>query len=175
MRSIRRQQPRAPIASHWQRTLRHGLWYVPLVHLGLPLLVGWPRGPRTRLPRWARFAGRGMSVAGGGLTAWAVWTMVRHGDGTPAPHDPPRRLICAGPYCHVRNPMEFGNWLALTGRALAAGCPRLAIASLSFGIGTHVWVVLIEEPYLQRHFGSAYRAYCERVPRWRWRIATGAA
>lgn len=154
----------------WARTLRNGWWYLPLIHLGLPWLI---RGPRPLdpvvLPRPLRRAGHGLALLGSVLTGWSLWTLIRQGQGTPLPHDPPQQFVCHGPYRRCRNPMELGNLLTLAGRALARGCPRLALSSLLFAASTQCWIVLVEEPYLVRHFGARYQQYRRAVPRWGWR------
>ncbi len=153
----------------WLRTLRSGLWYLPLVHLGYPCLAPWSWARRAvAMPAPVRLAGVGLISVGASLTAASVFTLVQHGQGTPAPHDPPRQFVCRGPYRLCRNPMELGNLLTLAGRALLAGSPALAIATLLFGSTVHAWIVLVEEPYLRRHFGLEYHIYRQRVSRWGW-------
>jgi len=39
------------------------------------------------------------------------------GKGTPAPFDPPRKLVIRGPYRFVRNPMYIGAGMTLAGAA----------------------------------------------------------
>src|ERR1700737_211963 len=47
-----------------------------------------------------------------------VWEFAWRGFGTPAPFDPPRRLVVTGPYRWVRNPMYIGMGIALIGAAI---------------------------------------------------------
>ena len=92
--------------------------------------------------------------------------LIRIGQGTPLPLDPPKRFVVAGPYRYVRNPMLLGMGLALLGETVwwqswvtlwyAAGVAAAAAA----------WVRLAEEPELGRRFGSSYAEYRARVPRW---------
>ncbi len=49
---------------------------------------------------------------------WCIFTFATIGKGTPAPFDPPRRLVIRGPYRYVRNPMYIGAVLALAGATL---------------------------------------------------------
>lgn len=110
----------------------------------------------------------GMVVVGGGaaLALWCVLTFALVGRGTPAPFDPPRRLVVQGPYRVVRNPMYIGAGLALGGAALFyQSVPLLSYMGL-FLLVTHLFVVWYEEPTLRRTFGKAYEAYCGRVRRW---------
>lgn len=166
-------QPGRPSA--WLRTVRRGWWYLPLIHLGLPWLVRWPRPIRRVPPPPLRRAGQGLSLAGAALTLWSLWTLIRYGQGTPLPHDPPQQFVCHGPYRRCRNPMELGNLVTLLGRTLTHGCPRLALTSAIFAMCAQGWIVLVEEPYLVRHFGARYQRYCQATPRWGWRLRPNAA
>jgi protein-S-isoprenylcysteine O-methyltransferase Ste14 len=44
-----------------------------------------------------------------------LFTVVFIGKGTPAPFDPPRKLVIRGPYRFVRNPMYIGAGMTLAG------------------------------------------------------------
>lgn len=88
------------------------------------------------------------------------------GRGTPAPFDPPRRLVIRGPNRYVRNPMYLGVVLASLGWALWFESVAVAIYAFVFWLVTHLFVLLYEEPTLQRLFGAEYAAYRSRVRRW---------
>jgi len=104
--------------------------------------------------------------AGAVIALWCILTFASVGRGTPAPFDPPRRMVIKGPYRFVRNPMYIGAGLALAGAALFyESLPLLGYAGLTF-LATHLLVVWYEEPTLQRSFGREYGAYCGRVRRW---------
>ncbi len=110
----------------------------------------------------------GMMLAGVGaaIALWCILTFAILGHGTPAPFDPPRRLVVRGPYRYVRNPMYLGAALALAGAALCyQSLPLLGYAVL-FMVVTHGFVVIYEEPTLRQTFGNDYQAYCGRVGRW---------
>jgi protein-S-isoprenylcysteine O-methyltransferase Ste14 len=111
-------------------------------------------------------AGIVVGIAGGGLALWCIVAFALAGKGTPAPFDPPRKLVVRGPYRYVRNPMYIGAALALCGAAiLYRSIPLLGYVG-AFLIATHVFVVWYEEPTLARVFGDDYRAYRARVRRW---------
>ena len=104
----------------------------------------------------------------GAVTAvWCVLTFARVGKGTPAPFDPPRRLVVQGPYRYVRNPMYIGAALALAGGALVYQSLALFGYVAMFLLVTHLFVVWYEEPTLRNKFGEEYTAYCRRVSRWK--------
>src|SRR5262245_23079499 len=63
-------------------------------------------------------AGVVVTVIGSIVALWCIGTFIVLGRGTPAPFDPPRRLVVRGPYRYVRNPMYLGAGLALAGAAL---------------------------------------------------------
>lgn len=110
-------------------------------------------------------------VNGLALAIACVLTFAFIGRGTPAPFDPPRALVVAGPYRFVRNPMYIGAGTALIGAALFYQSLALAGYALVFLLITHLFVLLYEEPHLRRVFGSSYEDYLRNVPRWipKWR------
>ncbi len=105
------------------------------------------------------------------LAIACVLTFAFIGRGTPAPFDPPRTLVVAGPYRRVRNPMYIGAGSALLGAALFYQSLALAGYALIFLLITHLFVMLYEEPHLRRVFGASYDDYLRHVPRWipKWR------
>jgi protein-S-isoprenylcysteine O-methyltransferase Ste14 len=103
---------------------------------------------------------------GTALALWCVFTFVFIGKGTPAPFDPPRKLVVCGPYRFVRNPMYIGAAMTLAGAALYYQSLSILIYTALFFLITHLFVVLYEEPTLRRTFGDEYDAYFRRVSRW---------
>jgi protein-S-isoprenylcysteine O-methyltransferase Ste14 len=107
-----------------------------------------------------------VTTSGALLALWCVSSFVRFGRGTPAPFDPPRRLVVQGPYARVRNPMYIGAGLALLGACLFYRSLALLGYAALFFLATHLFVVLYEEPTLRSTFGADYESYCRRVGRW---------
>jgi len=114
----------------------------------------------------AQIAGLVVGATGGVLALWCIVTFIVIGRGTPAPFDPPRRLVTAGPYRFVRNPMYMGAALTLAGAALFYQSSALLWYCVAFAVVTHLFVVLYEEPVLRSLFGAQYIDYCERAKRW---------
>jgi len=111
-------------------------------------------------------AGLVIVVLGLALAIACVLTFAFVGRGTPAPFDPPRALVIAGPYRYVRNPMYIGAGTALFGAALRYGSLALAGYALVFLLITHLFVLLYEEPHLRSVFGESYADYLRTVHRW---------
>jgi protein-S-isoprenylcysteine O-methyltransferase Ste14 len=107
-----------------------------------------------------------VGAAGGLMAVSCVLMFALIGRGTPAPFDPPRRLVTKGPYRLMRNPMYVGAGLALTGAALFYQSLYLLGYAGLFLLIAHLFVIWYEEPALQRYFEQDYIAYCEAVPRW---------
>jgi protein-S-isoprenylcysteine O-methyltransferase Ste14 len=105
-------------------------------------------------------------AAGALIVAACVLTFVVVGRGTPAPFDPPRRLVDRGPYAIVRNPMYIGAILALLGAAAFYQSQAIAGYAAAFFVVMHLFVIAYEEPTLRTTFGPAYDDYCGRVRRW---------
>jgi protein-S-isoprenylcysteine O-methyltransferase Ste14 len=121
--------------------------------------------PPSTIGAW-QIAGMLLGASGAALALACILTFVFVGRGTPAPFDPPRRLVVQGPYRVVRNPMYLGAGLALAGAALFyRSIPLLGYAGL-FLLITHVFVVVYEEPTLRQTFERDYDAYCRRTGRW---------
>jgi protein-S-isoprenylcysteine O-methyltransferase Ste14 len=107
-----------------------------------------------------------LGAAGGALALACILTFVFVGKGTPAPFDPPRRLVVRGPYRFVRNPMYIGAVLLLTGAALFYRSLPLFGYAAAFLVAMAIFVMLYEEPTLRQAFDVDYEAYCRRVGRW---------
>ncbi len=121
-----------------------------------------PAGPGTAW-FWSAVA---LGLPALALMAATSRLFVVQGKGTPAPWDPPKNFVVAGPYCYVRNPMLAGVVLFLAAESLMLRSWLIAAwACVFFALAT-IFFVLAEEPGLVRRFGGAYRAYKAHVPRW---------
>ncbi len=149
------------------RAVTYATLFIGLVLIYVPArLLSWSGIVRPAAIEVQQVAGMVIGAAGAAIALWCIFTFAFIGRGTPAPFDPPRRLVIQGPYRFVRNPMYIGAGLALAGAALFyESWPLLGYAGLFF-LATHVFVVWYEEPTLQRTFGPDYEAYCRRVRRW---------
>ena len=149
------------------RTATYATLFIGLVLVLVPSwLLAWSGIARPEEFGVSQLVGIVVGAAGGTLALWCIVTFSLVGKGTPAPFDPPRRLVVQGPYRYVRNPMYIGAALALTGAGVFyLSVPLLAYVCL-FLVATHVFVVVYEEPALTRLFGEDYQAYCTKVRRW---------
>ena len=105
-------------------------------------------------------------LAGLGLYLWCVLNFAGRGRGTPGPWDAPRQLVVVGPYRWVRNPIYIAAALVIGGEALLfLSLPLLGYLIVA-ALGVHIFVVVYEEPNLQRRFGGQYDVYRRSVRRW---------
>jgi len=111
-------------------------------------------------------AGLLATVAGLALFIVTVRLFILIGRGTIMPWDPTRKLVIAGPYRYVRNPMILGVLLVQAGEALAFASYGLALLALLFFVVNTVYFVFSEEPGLEKRFGAEYVEYKRNVPRW---------
>jgi protein-S-isoprenylcysteine O-methyltransferase Ste14 len=118
------------------------------------------------LPSWAPVLGVALVLAGSAVVLSCVLAFALAGKGTPAPFDAPREFVAAGPYRIVRNPMYLGAAAVIAGAGLMLRSPAAAGVAILFLAATHAFVLLYEEPTLERRFGESYRRYKRRVPRW---------
>lgn len=105
-------------------------------------------------------------LIGGAIYFWCLWHFAMSGRGTPAPIDPPARLVVRGLYRRIRNPMYVGVLTVVAGWAVYYRSIRVIEYGVAVAVLFHLFVVLVEEPLLRRWFGVAYEAYCRTVPRW---------
>ena len=106
------------------------------------------------------------AFAGLFLCVWTVSLFTRFGDGTPAPWNPPKKLVIRGPYRHVRNPMITGVLLILLAEAFLFQSLPLAAWMVFFFVGNAIYFPLVEAKGLEERFGEDYRVYKANVPRW---------
>lgn len=154
------------------RALVYATLFVGLLLVLLPqqiLAVSGIARPASMGP--PQVAGLAVLALGGAVALWCILTFAFVGKGTPAPFDPPRKLVIAGPYRWVRNPMYIGAGFVLVGTALYYQSAAIAAFAAGFLVVAHAFVVLYEEPTLERTFGAQYADYRNAVHRWlpRWR------
>lgn len=169
MRSPFRVAPLAPRWRHVLATLAQTvvMWgaFLGLMPWGLVLLeqqLGIPGFKAT----WQVPAGVVLFTLCGALGLWSGFTMAWHGEGTPLPTATARRLVVAGPYRVVRNPMAIaglGQGVAV-GIALGSWC---VLAGVLAGLVIwQRWVRPAEEADLEARFGDDYRHYRTLVGCW---------
>lgn len=138
----------------------------------VPAVVLWATSGTAAARRWIGFAdpafwvGVLFGLGGLALAAWTVRLFVRVGQGTPAPWDPPEKLVLRGPYRHVRNPMISAVFMMLAAEAILADSWPLAVWLAVFYLVNAWYIPRVEERGLEARFGDAYRHYMAHVPRW---------
>ncbi len=95
-----------------------------------------------------------------------AFTMAKIGRGTPLPMDTASRLVVAGVYSFVRNPMAIsGIWQGLM-IGLFLGSPLVILYALMGGL---IWQMIfrpLEEDDLLKNFGADYEDYRKNVRCW---------
>jgi protein-S-isoprenylcysteine O-methyltransferase Ste14 len=109
-----------------------------------------------------------LALTGELIRVWAVGYsgVTTRGDKVEAP-----KLVTAGPYAHVRNPLYVGNFITALGFAIAftgknSFVQKLALVGGSLGVMAAVYATIIphEEQFLRSQFGEEFDRYTERVP-----------
>jgi protein-S-isoprenylcysteine O-methyltransferase Ste14 len=91
---------------------------------------------------------------------------IQIGKGTLAPWDPTQKLVVAGIYCHVRNPMISGVLLMILGETILFASWALLGWAVVFMIINSIYFKMFEEPGLVSRFGDEYVLYRANVPMW---------
>lgn len=151
----------------FMRTITYVSLFIGLALIYLPSrALVWAGISRPADIGWVQIAGIVLCSIGATIALWCVGAFAWIGKGTPAPFDPPRRLVVRGPYRIVRNPMYIGAATALAGAALFFMSWSLFAFVCGFVLVTHLFVIFYEEPALKRLFGPEYSDYCAHVARW---------
>ncbi|MGH9581035.1 MAG: methyltransferase family protein [Terriglobales bacterium] len=166
--------PLSERARRWSALLRTALYastFLFFVAIYVPWFQLRPAGAVLDPERFsiAQWAGVPIALAGFLLALYCAWAFAFHGLGTPAPFDPPRKLVIRGPYRWVRNPMYVGMGAFLAGQALTFPAPwRHATFYYLLGVmvAVSLFVLFYEEPTLRRLFRAEYAEYCRKTPRW---------
>jgi protein-S-isoprenylcysteine O-methyltransferase Ste14 len=160
--------PRSPAGHRGLRRARRraGLIYwvfIPAATIGGGWLLD-QRLPGWTLGNWGLAGGLMMVGAGVALVQKATVDLARHGDGTPAPQAPAKRLVTAGSYAWCRHPMFLGYDLAAWGVALLLASPGMLLVSLPLMLFLQLRFLHREEIVLEKLFQQAWRDYRARVP-----------
>jgi protein-S-isoprenylcysteine O-methyltransferase Ste14 len=156
-------------------TMRIPVWVRAAIFIALVpgAVVGWLPWYIAGAPSMDSIAPRGMRVAalavalmGWAVLLWCARDFARRGQGTPAPYDPPRRLVTGGLYRFVRNPMYVAVVTSIAAQAAWYGSRAVLWYGAGMALLFHARVVLFEEPALAGAFGDEFAAYRARVPRW---------
>ena len=98
------------------------------------------------------------------LMLWSILHFIKV-KGTPAPFNPPSKLVTTGPYAYIRNPMLTGVFLLLYGfGALFRSISLVFIFTPLFILLNVLELKAIEELELEKRFGKEYIEYKKRVP-----------
>lgn len=117
-------------------------------------------------PSFAGPAGAAVLVLASALGLWSAAVMSTLGDGTPLPSAMPNRLVIAGPYRWIRNPMAVAG----IAQGTAVGLILQSWLVVAYAVlGSLVWnyaVRPLEEADLEERFGEEFRHYRDTVRCW---------
>ena len=146
-------------------------WSRLLSAIGVLLAIAAPLAELAGLAPFAildlpavRFGGVVLVVLGIVVT---IGSQVAMGDSWRGDVDPDVRtpLVTSGPFALVRNPIFSGAALSAVGLALVVPNVLSLAMLVLFLAGLEIQVRLVEEPYLLRVHGEAYRRYASRTGR----------
>jgi protein-S-isoprenylcysteine O-methyltransferase Ste14 len=124
------------------------------------------RAPLPAIRPWPHLLAAPLLLAGVLVYAACVWQFATTGRGTPAPIDPPKKLVVRGLYRWVRNPMYLGVLLLVLGEVVLYRHLTLLLYLVFLASALQLFVVAYEEPVLRRRYGAIYSDYCNSVNRW---------
>lgn len=162
-------RPRRTPVAHVLATAAQIVVFWGLFLVVLPLVIhAFEDRWRLALPLPPGVAGVGAVVvaAASALGLWSAASITSKGDGTPLPSAMPNKLVVAGPYRFIRNPMALAGIAQGVGVGLMLSSWMVVAYALA---GSLVWNYAIrphEEADLSTAFGDEYRAYAREVRCW---------
>ncbi|MGJ0203661.1 methyltransferase [Leucobacter sp. gxy201] len=123
-------------------------------------------GLHADFPDQAGPVGAALLLLASALGLWAAFAMSLNGDGTPLPSATANRLVIAGPYRFVRNPMALAGIAQAMGVGLLVESWLVVLYALA---GIAYWNELVrpfEEADLEARFGDDYARYRAQVRCW---------
>jgi len=136
--------------------------FIAMLEARWGLAVAVPEG----LSMWTRGAGFVLLVLATSLGIASAAALATRGDGTPLPSAMPNRLVVAGPYRVVRNPMAVAG----IAQGVAVGLLLSSWLVVGYAVaGALLWHLLVrppEEADLEARFGEPYRRYRDAVRCW---------
>jgi len=95
---------------------------------------------------------------------WSILHFIKV-KGTPVPFNPPPKLVNAGPYSYIRNPMLSGVFILLFGFGILFNSISLVfIFTPIFILLNFLELKVIEEPELEKRLGKDYLEYKKSAP-----------
>ena len=167
--AFRPAMPRSNSAAHLASSLGQIAVFWGFFLVVVPLVVAfleqrWAVG--LPLPPSVSVAGAALLALASALGLWAAFSMSVLGDGTPLPAAMANRLVVAGPYRFIRNPMAVSGIAQGVAVGLLMSSWLVVVYAL---LGSLLWNYAIrplEEADLEERFGEDYRRYRDSVRCW---------
>ena len=149
------------------RAVTYAALFIGFVLVYLPgRFLSWSGITRPEFVGAPQVGGILIGAIGAVLALWCLLTFAFIGKGTPAPFDPPRRLVIEDRTDSCEIQCTSAPPPRSEGTALFYQSWSLLLFNGLFLLATHLFVISYEEPTLRRTFGKEYEAYCVQVNRW---------
>jgi protein-S-isoprenylcysteine O-methyltransferase Ste14 len=160
---------RSPAANHVAATFGQIVLFWGFFLAVIPLVITWLEHRwAVVLPFPAVIPAIGVAVllAASALGIWSAIVMSTLGGGTPLPAAMPNRMVIAGPYLWVRNPMAVAGIV----QGVAVGLVLSSWLVVAYALaGSLIWNYAVrphEEADLEQRFGDEFRRYRDTVRCW---------
>ena len=139
----------------------------PVWTLALLLIAyGIDRAIDTPVLVYSDIAAAVLIVAGFGIAMWAGATFTRAGTELQPTSEVNSKLVTAGPFRYMRNPMYTGLLLVSLGVALFFGTVPFFVVPVILFLLLNATFIPYEEAKMERQFGAQFRDYKSRTRRW---------
>jgi protein-S-isoprenylcysteine O-methyltransferase Ste14 len=156
-------------ATHVRSTFRQVVVFWGLFLVVIPLIAAlleqrW--AVTLPFPAFANPVGVAILAAASTLGLSSAFVMSTRGSGTPLPSAMPNRLVIAGPYLWVRNPMALSGIVQGVAVGLILSSWLVIVYAIAGSVLWNYAVRPLEESDLEERFGDDYRRYRDTV--WCW-------
>ena len=137
--------------------------YLAFFVIGMELDYLWPV---PLLPKPLQYIIAFGIIAASGVLIFTVFRAFSQAKTSIDPYKPTTAIISTGPFGYSRNPAYIALTLVYVGCAVAVDGLWLIAMVIPAILTIHFFVVLREEAYLERKFGTEYLDYKATVRRW---------
>lgn len=140
------------------------VWLLYFLHAGLTVFAAWRSIWPLPISKWLAILTGGILILFG--TGFFTTGILEFRSFQRMSGQRTDELVASGVYRWSRNPQNVGWIITLTGVALIGKSGSALVLVALFALFLHIYIVYVEEDYLEKIYGEAYRLYRTNTARY---------